>query len=860
MLLRTFNFFANNRFVFSSHCLTVSFIFVLCFRYVHHHVKHLFLQSIIKPSLIISDSTKIITPTLVPSVILSLSAVAPILTESCSKISSLAAKNIPTPFLPANPIDSSIAPGPSLNSGIIINTPPDPSAPRVQSIISISGKSFHLPIQTSASFSHSLFLAMSFHHWFHSSPVTTSLLDSLDLTAHFLLVRKIFAPDAFESAALAFVQDFNWTDATLARDRDLLHSLGSLDLVLEHYSTRHRVAGMNPERIYRWLAKDPRLSLLLTMATSGGEVDTDPDFVPFRHSGPLRPLQQRLLPVYRYHAHKMWCAGKGLLFRLCDIPPATLAEMHTGNACHLVPKPDTPEGRFIIDASNVPAGQVPLNGESTKEQAILRYGAVILPNIRGTLTRWDAYRRLWQLQWSDLLIFKEDIKSCFNHLRWSTRSSKLLSTMVDPETVFVMLTGGFGHASTPMQWDVVGGAILTRVRSGCPEEELSAAPPCDIGPLASPVDMYVDDSFGAGRADHVTMARDRVVLVCEGVLAPSAAISTDKSVLAPATDILGYYVDCSAATIRPKDRAIDKLFYVLFSFNCADSQPLVLWQCLASLVNMYSHVVRGMRPFVAAIIHMTCRSAGHHNKRAKATAAAVFAIEMWRAAVTLLIADRACLSVPLDLYLLALGLQSLLWKVISDASPWRLAAGLYDYHTGQLICWTTLLLPYAVTDAHRFQTQRKYLGHLLSLLLIVAHKARSPTLGGTTSYQWVNDNTGAISWVNTHKSSSVSSLIACMAVSQINLLTDVWAADAIHIPGSTMGEIDAMSRLEAQSNPVTAFPTLTPSTFLSLQSPTVLSLFARCDPALTATNPAEHHTLFSDVSALIHDIIHSFVE
>ena len=115
---------------------------------------------------------------------------------------------------------------------------------------------------------------------------------------------------------------------------------------------------------------------LLTMATSGGEEDTDLDFVPFRHSGPLRPLQQRLLPVYRYHAYKMWCAGKGLLLRLADTPTTTLAEMHTGNSCHLVPKPDTPEGRFIIDASNVSEGRIPLNGDTTKAQAILRYGAV----------------------------------------------------------------------------------------------------------------------------------------------------------------------------------------------------------------------------------------------------------------------------------------------------------------------------------------------------------------------------------------------------------------------------------------------------------------------------------------------------
>ena len=50
----------------------------------------------------------------------------------------------------------------------------------------------------------------------------------------------------------------------------------------------------------------------------------------------------------------------------------------------------------------------------------------------------------------------------------------------------------------------------------------------DIGPLDSPVDMYVDDTFGVGRSDHVRVAQDRVVLVSEGVLAPGTAISTEK--------------------------------------------------------------------------------------------------------------------------------------------------------------------------------------------------------------------------------------------------------------------------------------------------------------------------------------------
>ncbi len=405
----------------------------------------------------------------------------------------------------------------------------------LKSVISVSGKTYVIPCQPGEKYQQSDSLALSFQNTFRIS--TTALPSALDLAAHFQLVKQIFASEAFESTALAFAADFDWPEGVLSRDRDLLQSLGSLDMVLDHHSTIHRAAGWNPERIHQWLSNDPRLSLLLTMATHGGEVDTDPDFVPFRHAGSLRPLQQRLLPVYRYHAHKMWKAEKGLLFRLSDIPASTLEYMHTGNSCHLVPKPDTPEGRFIIDASNVSEGRVPLNGTTAKEQAILRYGAVCLPNIRGVLSRWDDYRRRWNLQWSDLLIFKEDIKSCFNHLRWSTRSSKLLATMVDPDVVSVMLTGGFGHTSTPMQWDVVGGAILCRVEEGCSPSSNLSAPPNDIGQLDSPVNMYVDDTFDVGRSDHVRVARDRVVLVSEGQVRQSPQKKVSLLLVQTSSDI-----------------------------------------------------------------------------------------------------------------------------------------------------------------------------------------------------------------------------------------------------------------------------------------------------------------------------------
>eukprot|EP01036_Dinobryon_divergens_P034933 gene34933-45212_t len=555
--------------------------------------------------------------------------------------------------------------------------------------ISVSGQSFSIPSPDSCIFASSIAIASNYLGIFRLTSVEFPSIQQLEEL--FESVRSFFAPEAFEKAALESANQFAWSDEILNRDRDLLLSLGSLDAVLTFHMDHHRTVGMNSSRVREWLFADPRLDLLIELADYGGVVDVDDDFIPFRHSGPLRPLQQRLLPVYRKHAHKLWSSGKGLLLRVSDIPPHILSSMHTGNSCHLVPKPDTPEGRFIIDASNVSEGRIPLNGLSAKEKAIARYGQ-------------------WQLQWSDMIIFKEDIKGCFNQLRWSIPSAKLLGSMVDDDVVFVMVTGGFGHTSTPMQWDVFGQAIRRRVKHGSSPELTPSAPLCDQGPLLCPLDIYVDDSFGAGRPDHVQIARERVVLVTEGI--------------------------------------------------------------------------------------------------------------------------------------------------ISDASPWRLAAGLYDYGSGRLLCWSTLLLPFAPTDAHRFQTQREYLGHLFSLLLMLSH-CKCNQLTQIVSYQWVNDNTGAIEWVNTHKCSSQSSLFVCMAVSQLNLLTNIWAADAVHIPGETMGEIDAMSRIERQGDPFIACPSLTSDLFIPLEDPDIIELFRLCDPSVTQSSPVEHHSNFCTRSFCIGTAVHS---
>jgi hypothetical protein len=113
----------------------------------------------------------------------------------------------------------------------------------------VSGKTYVIPCQPGEKYQQSVSLALSFQNTFRIS--TTALPSALNLAAHFQLVKQIFAPEAFESAALAFAAEFDWPEGVLSRDRDLLQSLGSLDMVLDHHSAIHRAAGWNPERIHQ---------------------------------------------------------------------------------------------------------------------------------------------------------------------------------------------------------------------------------------------------------------------------------------------------------------------------------------------------------------------------------------------------------------------------------------------------------------------------------------------------------------------------------------------------------------------------------------------------------------------------------
>jgi hypothetical protein len=148
--------------------------------------------------------------------------------------------------------------------------------------ISVSGQTFSIPSPDSCIFASSIAIASNYLEIFRLSSVKFPSIQQLEEL--FKSVRTFFAPEAFESAALDFVQNFNWSEDILSRDRDFLRSFGSLDRVLEHFSAQHPATGMNEEHIRQWLSAEYLLRLLLTVVNDGGKVDTDADFTPLHHS------------------------------------------------------------------------------------------------------------------------------------------------------------------------------------------------------------------------------------------------------------------------------------------------------------------------------------------------------------------------------------------------------------------------------------------------------------------------------------------------------------------------------------------------------------------------------------------------
>ena len=292
-----------------------------------------------------------------------------------------------------------------------------------------------------------------------------------------------------------------------------------------------------------------------------------------------------------------------------------------------------------------------------------------------------------------------------------------------------------------------------------------------------------------------------------------------------------------------------------------EPQALSYWQCLSSLVNMYSHFMRGARPFVDPILSMMRKAKPPHKIRANASAK--FAIQIWRVIIIMAMTNPASVAIPIHLYL---GINKDVEPTasISDASPWRVCSALYNPSDKHLLAWGTYFWPYAQDILAQHQGHREYMGNLFTQLLLMKYSSLYPS-SNVLCYQWVNDNVGAIKWVADNKCASLAVQYACLASTQLMMNAPIYMAAPGYKPGKEMGDIDTMSRIKISENEspthpdiMATCPSLLPDRYIEVKSPLVDELFRLLDPSIVRVHERDHHLAYISVSAITNRIINAF--
>lgn len=704
---------------------------------------------------------------------------------------------------------------------------PSPSPGKVLDVLavwnlSMSGESFDVPgdpvlcLQTSMKLipSYLSFLALDFQG---------AAIDSSGLLAHFGTLASQFSRSAKESLAEASASSFEWPPEAFSRDASRLTTLGSIEKVVESHQDQHRSDRFNAERVQDVFKDDPEVGILFDLASHGARVHVDPAFIRQNDLMPLRALQQRIPNTIAKHATKLWMQGKGLLFALDQIPLSVREKLHI-NSPHWTPKPDAVEGRFLIDPSNHPSGHA-INSEYSKFKALELYGCVVNPSTEQIFSSWLVFCHANNVRLRDCRIAKCDIKGAFNQFNFSPLSTLYMAVCISATVIFIYTNGNFGWTGSPMVFGLIGRALLRSVRSAT----------CGVCWL------YCDDFMLFARESDIDSDFSIVQSICIRTFGESALEPSKNQAPATQSIILGWDVDLLTESVCPNKKGRDKLLYAFFSVNTNNSQPLRLWQLLASLAERYSIGLLCMRPFVAPLHHMIRKCGVRSFAKAKADSAAKLCIEMWRLVAIVLWFDPNILAVPISAMCDSRLLPTPLACLITDASPWKLAAGIYSPH-GVILAWTTFLLPFGKDVEGRYQNNREFLGLLLGLFLMVKTFPFAPSI----STHWVSDNKSALSWAESGKAGSRASQYANVALCWLQLHKRVLLSKTSHLPGVHMGDIDSASRDKPS-------PSLPSRLFVCMDSNTSLTrLFRICDPSLEIS-AANMFDALRDISRIVRE-------
>jgi hypothetical protein len=618
-------------------------------------------------------------------------------------------------------------------------------------------------------------------------------------------VSQICLEASLENALLAAECDaagFILPSEVVTRDTTDLHRAGGLTQLILARHVRHGQCRFNLSTCLECFSDDDEFPVLLALARSGAVIDTASTFEasPVPDSPPRRLLQQ-IPHTLAKHVFKLWSEGSVLVLPLPEV--SGLPNLHINNL-HWCPKPGTPSGRLLGDCSNREQGS-PLNTEEAKSLIQSRYGNLAHPTIA------DLIRMIFQVAegaggLSNILLWKEDIAGAFGQYNHHADSAPLLAFDIGSNLVMIYLVGMFGWTGSPFVFGVFSRAFQ---RQCCAR-------------ITGKLEVYVDDFMAASPAET---ARDDQLATQQFVrrACGPTAINVSKS-LPPArtAEFIGWLIDLNLASLRPNDKGIRKLVVSFFGCQLHKSLPLHDYQVLASLACRYSQGLIGLRPFVHPLYVMT-RGWSSNQARKRPTSAAKLAIVVWRTVALILLRDPSRLAVPLNSF--TRDTESWTHYIISDAGPLALGVAVYARQSPECLAHVSYTLPFSAIES-KFQNVREFHGLLLGEVMLCVLNIRH------SNVLWRGDNMAALSWARRNSCSSSAAQRAFIAHSWLSLMSGNVIVDAIHQAGTSMGDIDGLSRYKDTE--------FTSATDISHQLQ-VDDLFRLCDPMTPQDSQLDDH-------------------
>ena len=689
----------------------------------------------------------------------------------------------------------------------------------------------------------------------YAIPNSRTLLDSAEVASilievysgalhHFSFnaVNSINFIDLLESCRLEFSRNeqvkaakvdselFVLSPEAMERDlRDLL-SEGSLENLVRKRQVEAFPYRLNIDRLNESFRDSPGedLERARVITLHGSQLMLPEEFIRQPTPSPMRPMAARLGNTYLKHGHKLWSKGKALLFNVNELPQDTFNKLNFGNNAHFTGKPNCPEGRFLFDPNHPEEGYSGLNTDEGLERMRLVYGDMTLPTIKEFLMMIYEVRSRKGCRMNQLRIWKEDVKGAFAQTNIHPDCAWLSAMMLSASIVIIFICGFFGYNGQPLVFNVFTRLINQALRNK----------------LVGGLFMYVDDLVGVSHIDDA----DSDQLVAQEFLTGLfglEALAKDNTIPTQVVDVIGWRVDLKEESIRPNDKGLRKLFFVLFGIidNEAKYWPLVHVQVLSSLFERYSMAIIGMRAFITPINTMLSHNPDMHpNTQRKVSAAAKFCVVMWRAVTLIMLLNPDALSVPISTVVQSVG-SSIDYRATSDAAN---SIGLAVYNNlNELVLATSYKLPFSAHDSS-FQNAKEFMGLLLAVILVKIKF--NPPRGTVVVLK--GDNIASLTWIEHNKANSPSAHIAFIAYSWVVITTGLRVESPTHIAGASaeMKDIDALSR--NYSNGLEGLPQFEKTS----NNVKLDNLFRLCDPNRGRGPMPDQLSEFKSVVACVLDL------